>query len=293
MAENMNIKVMYLNPIGSSAYDQVFADMIEQYKYPATCVDVVSMNPAGVPPDMNNLEYRSYESFIVNDTVKAARYASEHGYDAMVTGCFYDPALYDAREISGNTIIVAPCQASIVTALNIANNFSILIGKTKWENQMRQSVYEYGYRDKLASFQPIDMRVAEFHQDPALTCSRLQTAAVEAVQVHKAEAIILGCTLEIGFYRELQDYLNGPEAFPGAGIPVIDPSIAAFKAAENAALLKKYGWKNSRYGSMQPPPEDELRAFNLFREDYEFGNVIHVPAEPAKNALCWNPSTPG
>ena len=52
-----------------------------------------------------------------------------------------------------------------------------------------------------------------------------------AVQVHKAEAIILGCTLEIGFYRELQDYLNGPEAFPGAGIPVIDPSIAAFKAA--------------------------------------------------------------
>ena len=278
MSSDMNIKVMYLNPVGNSAYDRVFADMIEQYKYPATSADVVSMNPAGVPHDMNNLEYRSYESFIVNDTVKAARYASEQDYDAMVIGCFYDPALHDAREISGNTIIVAPCQASIVTALNIANNFSILIGKTKWENQMRQSVYEYGYRDKLASFQPIDMRVAEFHEDPARTRKRLQAAAVEAVQVHKAESIILGCTLEIGFYRELQDYLKGPEAFPGASIPVIDPSIAAFKAAENAALLKKYGWQNSRYGSMQPPPEDELRAFNLFREDYEFGNVIRVPA---------------
>ena len=158
MPNDMNIKVLYLNPVGNGAYDRVFADMIEQYKYPATCADVVSMNPAR-------------------------------------------------------------------------------------------------------------------------TRSRLQIAAVEAVQVHKAESIILDCTLEIGFYRELQDYLNGPEAFPGAGIPVIDPSIAAFKAAENAALLKKYGWKNSRYGSMQPPPEDELRAFNLFREDYEFGNVIHVPAE--------------
>ena len=188
---------------------------------------------------MNNLEYRSYESFIINETVKAARYASDHDYDAMVIGCFYDPALHDAREISGNTIIIAPCQASIVTALNIANNFSILIGKTKWENQMRQSVYEYGYRDKLASFQPVDMRVAEFHKDPARTRKRLQAAAVEAVQVHKAESIILGCTLEIGFYRELQDYLNGPEAFPGAGIPVIDPSIAAFKAAENAAFIEE------------------------------------------------------
>ncbi len=30
---------------------------------------------------------------------------------------------------------------------------------------------------------------------------------------------------------------------------------------------------------MQPPPEDELRVFNLFREDYEFVNVIHVPAD--------------
>ena len=278
MSNDMNIKVMYLNPIGSSAYDRVFADMIGQYKYPSTSADVVSMDPASVPPGMDNLEYRSYESFIVNDTVKAARHASEHGYDAMVIGCFYDPALYDAREISGNTIVVAPCQASIVTALNIANSFSIIIGKTKWETQMRQTVYEYGYGDKLASFQAIDLRVAEFHKDPDETRKRLQAAAIEAVRVHNAEAIILGCTLEIGFYRELQDYLNGPEAFPGAGIPVIDPSIAAFKAAENAALLNNCGWKNSRFGSMQPPPEGELRAFNLFQRDYKFGNVINVPA---------------
>ena len=278
MANNMNIKVMYLNPIGSSAYDRTFADMIEEYKYPATCADVASMNPDSVPSAMNNLEYRSYESFIVNDTVKAARYASEHDYDAMVIGCFYDPALHDAQEISGNTIIVAPCQASIVTALTIANNFSIIIGKTKWETQMRQTVYDYGYRDKLASFQPVDMRVEEFHKDPERTRRRLQAAAVEAVQVHKAESIILGCTLEIGFYKELQEFLNGPEGFPGAGIPVIDPSVAAFKAAENAALLKQYGWTNSRQWGMQPPPEDELKAFKLFQQDYKFGNVIHVPA---------------
>ena len=278
MANDMNIKVMYLNPIGSSAYDRTFADMIEEYKYPATCADIASMNPGSVPPDMNNLEYRSYESFIVNDTVKAARYASEHDYDAMVIGCFYDPALHDAREISGNTIIVAPCQASIVTALTIANNFSIIIGKTKWETQMRQTVYDYGYKDKLASFQPVDMRVDEFHKDPDRTRKRLQAAAVEAVQVHKAESIILGCTLEIGFYRELQEFLNGPEGFPGAAIPVIDPSVAAFKAAENAALLKQYGWTNSRHWGMQPPPEEELKAFKLFQQDYKFGNVIRVPA---------------
>lgn len=275
---DMNVKVMYLNPIGNSDYDQMFADMIQEYKYPATSADVTSLNPGSVPPRMSNLEYRTYESFIVNDTVKAARYVSQHDYDAMVIGCFYDPALLDAREISGNTIIIAPCQASITTAINLANSFSIIIGEAKWEDQMRQTVYEYGYKDKLASFQSVGLRVEDFHKDPAESRKRLERAAEEAVLSHKAESIILGCTLEIGFYKELQEYLNGLEACRNGRIPVIDASIASFKAAENAALLKKYGWKNSRVWGMQPPPEDELNKFEMFSDDYSFGNVIHVPA---------------
>ena len=29
-------RVMYLNPVGTAAYDQVFADMAQRYKYPGT-----------------------------------------------------------------------------------------------------------------------------------------------------------------------------------------------------------------------------------------------------------------
>ena len=275
MTINLNIKVMYLNPVADSAFDQTFADMVADYKYPATAADVTSLNPENVPPGMNNLEYRTYESFIINDTVKAARYVSNHHYDAMVIGCFYDPALHDAREIAGNTIIVAPCQAAIVTALNLANNFSILIGQTKWDDQMRQTVHDYGYKDKLASFQAVGMRVEQFHKDPAVTREKLQEAALEAVLVHKAESIILGCTLEIGFFRELQRFLN---AELSANIPVIDAAIASFKAAENAALQKQFGWRNSRIWGMEPPPESELKKFDIMQRDYRFGNVIHVPA---------------
>ena len=275
MAINMNIKVMYLNPVSDSSDDQVFADMVAEYKYPGTAAAVASLNPRTVPATMNHLEYRAYESLIVSDTVKAARQASKHGYDALVIGCFYDPALHDAREICGDTIVVAPCQASIVTALNLANNFSILIGRTKWEDQMRQTVYDYGYRDQLASFQAVDLGVQDFHKDPAVTEQKLQQAALEAVTVHKAQAIILGCTMEIGFYRKLQQFLR---AELGAHVPVIDPAIAAFKAAENAALQKQFGWRNSRIWGMQAPPEDELKQFNIFQQNYEFGNIILIPA---------------
>ena len=276
MSMDTSIKVMYLNPVGTSVYDKTFAQMVSTYKYPATAVDVVSLNPATVPPKMTNLEYRAYEALIVADTVKAVRQASRENYDAVVIGCFYDPALADAREISGETIVVAPCQASTGVALNIANNFGIIIGEEKWADQMREAVYAYGYKDKLATFQSVGLRVEDFHKDVDLTTQLILDAAIRAVDEFKAESIILGCTLEVGFFQKLYELLIETFLTP---IPVIDCSIAAFKAAENAALLRQIGWTNSRIWGMQHPPEGELTQFDIFQDEYKFGNIIHVPAD--------------
>ncbi|MCY4156933.1 MAG: aspartate/glutamate racemase family protein [Gammaproteobacteria bacterium] len=277
MPLNTNIKIMYLNPAGYSSDDQIFAEMARAYKYPGTAADIVSFNPATVPPKMTDLEFRSYEALTIADTVKAARQASKEGYDAMVIGCFYDPALADAREISGDTIVVAPCQASIMQAMTIANNFSIIIGEDKWRDQMRDTVYRYGYRDKLASFESVGLRVEEFHTDPERAIALMKEAGRRALTRSHAEAIILGCTMEIGFYRELQQFLT--EESGGRNVPVIDCSIAALKAAEDAALRKRIGWTNSRVWGMRPPPEAELARFDIFQDDYRFGNIIRVPAD--------------
>lgn len=268
-----DIKVMYLNPLGTDAYDRTFAEMVRDYKYPRTTVHVTSFSGAAVSPRMTNLEYRAYESCILNETVRAARYCAVHGFDALVIGCFYDPALLAAREVSGETVVVGPCQASVAAALNLANNFSIVIGQWKWEDQMRQSVCEYGFGDRLVSFEAVGLRVEEFHSDRERTRERLQSAAEFAVTERRAESIILGCTLEIGFFRELQESLAERA---GANVPVIDASIAAFKAAEHAALQKRLGWTNSRVWGMAPPPEEELAAFGVLQEDIEFGNSLIV-----------------
>ena len=277
MSLGTDIKIMYLNPVGESSDDRMFADMAREYKYPGTSVDVVSLNPATAPPKMTNLEFRSYEALVVADIVKAARQASRDGYDAMAIGCFYDPALADAREISGDTMVVAPCEASIMQATTIANNFSIIIGEDKWADQMGDTVRNYGYGEKLASFESVGLRVEEFQADPERTASLMQDAGRRAYTEHHAESIILGCTMEIGFYKSLQRFLT--EEAGGLNVPVIDCSIAALKAAENAALRKQIGWTNSRVWGMQPPPEDELAKFDIYQDDYQFGNLIHVPAE--------------
>lgn len=84
------------------------------------------------------------------DLIKAVRQAATENFDALVIGCFYDTALYDAREISGDMIVIAPCHSSIEIALTVSNQFSVIIGKQKWMNQIKKSITEYGYSEKLA-----------------------------------------------------------------------------------------------------------------------------------------------
>lgn len=264
------IKVMFLSPVASDDYDRFMADTIEEHKYPGTEAHVTSLDKAIGP--ITNLEYRTYEAIVTADIVRATHQASSEGFDALVIGCFYDTALHDAREISGDMIVVAPCHASIEVALTLANNFSIIVGQRKWVNQMSNTVREYGYGEKLMSFRHVDMNVVEFQQDHACTRERLIAAGQKAIDEDYAESLILGCTLETGFYKEMEAAL---------GVPVIDPSIAAFKAAEHAALLTQYcGWKPSRKWGSEAPPPQEVAEFGLFHRPYEFGNRITVPGLP-------------
>ena len=72
-----------------------------------------------------------------------------------------------------------------------------------------------------------------------MTERRITATGKKAVEEDYAEALILGCTLEIGFHDRLA---RAP------GVPVIDPSIAALKCAEYAADL----WRTCRLET-EPP----------------------------------------
>ena len=260
------VKIMYLNPVGFDAYDSFFAAMIKDNKQPNSEVHVTSL-PATVGL-MDNLEYRTYNALIASDLIKATRQASEEGFDALIIGCFYDPYLLDAREISGDMIVIGPCQSSIEIALKLSNMFSVIIGQKKWEHEMYSTIKEYGYGAHLASFRDVCMTVPEFQEDHKITEQKLMEATELAIEKDGAESIILGCTLEFGFFEKIQKRFN---------VPVIDPSLAALKQAEQAANLKnQFGWKPSRKWSSQAPPEADIKKFGLFNQPYKFGNRIIV-----------------
>lgn len=257
------VKILWINPIGLSGYDQPMADLIAQIKEPRTTVELVSLAMDASP---DNLEYRTFEALIVRETVELARHAAKNDFDGVVIGCFYDPALLEAREISGDAVVIAPCEASVQVATRLSNRFSIIVGQSFWIEQMTARVRQYGLENKLASMRSIDCSVCRLQIDPTKTKQMIKNAARRAIDEDGAEAIILGCTMEFGLFRELQDML---------GVPVIDPVFASFKACEFSAGLKKaYGWKPSRIGSCQPPSEADIKRFSLFTRTPPIGNRV-------------------
>ena len=263
--QDIAVTVRWLNPIGCPTFDAPIAELLHRIKQPSTQVEVVSFD---MTPSPTHLEYRAYEALTYERSVHIARDCARAGVDALVLGCFYDPALEDAREISGETLVVAPCQASLQVVEHLANRFSIIVGRTKWIEQMRARVQGYGAGARLASLRPLGMGVDEFQRDHALTRRKIIEQAHRAVEEDGAEAVILGCTIEFGFFEEVQREV---------GVPVIDPVVAAFKVAEAMAGMKRrFGWRPSRVGSCEPPPEAEIERFGLFRDPAPIGNRVRA-----------------
>lgn len=243
-------KVLFLNPVGTPVFDEVMLKYLSEHKDERTQVDVKSLEEGP-----HHLEYYSYDSLVSPEILREAIKAERNGYDAFIIGCFYDPALREAREVT-RIVVTGPGESSIFLASLLGNKFSIIVGRRKWIPLMEENVIKYGMRDKLTSFKHIGLGVHDLHKDEEETKRRTVQAAKEAID-EGAEVIILGCTVFFGFYRELQSTL---------GVPVIDPVIAALKVAEMKVDIKrKFGWSYSRIGLYEMPPLNEIQEWNLFK----------------------------
>ncbi len=269
MPPNDPLRIIYLSPVATSESDQDFADMAARYKNPSSEVHVVSLTEEDGA--FSHVEYRSYQGVMTRGILRVTREAARDGFDALAIGCFYDTALEDARELSGEMVVVAPCHASIEIASSLSNTFGIVVGRRKWVPQMRATIRGYGYIDRLTGFYEAGLGVNDFQKDRVRTLDRLLAAGRKAIEGDHAESLILGCTDEAGFFEAMEGEL---------GVPVIDPFVAALKRAEYGASLKRsVGWVPSRKWGSQAPPEEELRRFGGLDGPSAIGNRIVLLAD--------------
>ena len=108
---------------------------------------------------------------------------------------------------------------------------------------MRNNAIRYGFGPERVIFRSLDIGVHEFQSDLGRTKEALSLAAHEAVRRDRVETIILGCTAQYGFYKELQKEL---------GIPVLDVAIAALKRVTEEPHIESVGAAVSESGEVSP-----------------------------------------
>lgn len=241
-------RILWINPVGTAVFDIPMRELLQQVKRSDTTVEVISLKRG--PP---HVEYHYYESLVLTDLLHEIQRAESEGFDAAVIGCFYDPGLREAREITERMVVTAPAESAMLLACSLGHKFSIVVGREKWIPKMEENVIRYGLRDRLASFKSVGLRVHDFQANPEVTKRRLRAAAREALQEDRAEVVILGCTAEYGFFRELQAEL---------GVPVLDAVVAPFKYAEYLVELRRSAaWSHSKIGGYESPPRGEIEAW--------------------------------
>lgn len=156
-------------------------------------------------------------------------------YDGFVVGCFGDPGLRAAREITDKPI-VGPAETTLHVASMLADSFAIVVPLRSTVKLVSDVVRDYGYRDRVTSIVPIEMPVLELAKRKEEAVDNIVKKIEEGVLTRDAEALILGC-MSMGF--SLLDDLLGNRL----GIPVLNPVKISLKMLE---MLVKLGLKQSR-----------------------------------------------
>lgn len=241
------LKILFINPVGTDAFDKHTSKAINEIKRSDVKAKVVHLKRGPV-----HLEYHYYEHINMEEALKWVKWAEKEGYNAAIIGCFYDPGLREARELV-SIPVVGVAEATMHVAATLGHKFSIIVGRRKHVPKMEDNVHLYGLEKKLASFRILNFTVPMMIKEPEKLKAAILKEAKKAVDEDGAEVIVLGCTGESGFMKELMAKIKAP---------VLDPVVVSWKYAEMLAdLHQKMGLSHCKLFGYESPPKEEGYAF--------------------------------
>lgn len=240
------MKICYIDPVGDSSWVENIRAYLSRYAAPGTEVAVRALR-RGLP---EHLTYCAYEAMIGPDLLHAVKQAEQEGFDGCIIGCFYDPFLTAAREVCSRMVVTAPAEAALHLGATLGDTFSTIVVGRKSVPEMRSYARALGFGERQASFRALDIDVLELQEDPGRTEARLRGEIAKAIAEDGAESILLGCTMQLGFFEQAQEEF---------GVPVIDAMVAPLKYAEFLCECRRAaGWYFSKIGRYAAPDADEL-----------------------------------
>lgn len=242
-------RILYIDPVGDDSWLAPIRSYLEKFAAPDTHLDVRCLRK-GLP---EHLTYHTYEAMVGPDLLHAVRRAEQDGYDACIIGCYYDPFLTEARELCTTMVVTAPAEAALHLGMTLGDTCTTIVVGRKCIPEMRRYAGHLGYGGRMASFRAIDIDVLDLQEQPGITEDRIRDEVRKAIAEDGAECILLGCTMQLGFFQQLQEEFH---------VPVIDAMIAPLKYAEFLCECRRAaGWYFSKAGLYAGPDPSELQAW--------------------------------
>ncbi|NMM78116.1 hypothetical protein B2J89_15670 [Acidovorax sp. SRB_24] len=178
--------------------------------------------------------------------------AEAAGYDAFALGCFFDPALREARSLV-DIPVVSLSETSMLTACSLGRRFAV-VSLNDFQSQLTEDLaYQYGLTQRLAGI--VTMA-------PAVSLFELETnsASVKARFLQACrEAVALGAEVVIPGDGVLNAFLVREKVLHVDGVVVMDPLGVLFHHAAYFAQLRCHtGLSVSRRQFFARPPSQFL-----------------------------------
>ncbi|GGG72795.1 hydantoin racemase [Salipiger pallidus] len=157
----------------------------------------------------------------------AADWSDKH--DAVLIGCFSDPAVDALTEIAGIPVI-GPGEAGMLAAVQLGERFSVL-SSDPTPKGLRRRIRGIGIEGSFVSEITVGGSVADLNRDPDTHLPAIVERAQSCV-AQGADVLVLGC-FALSFIPGLPERLT-----QAVGVPVVNPVIAGLKAAEAAVLYR-------------------------------------------------------
>jgi allantoin racemase len=138
-------------------------------------------------------------------------------FDGAIVGCFGDPGLFAARELT-DAPVVGIAEASFLTAMTLGRKFSVLTTLDRGAPTILDLVRVHGVESRCASVRATELTVLEAHGDADAAADALEREGRLALELDKAEVLCLGCGGMVGLRERLESNLSIPvvEAVPAA-----------------------------------------------------------------------------
>jgi Asp/Glu/hydantoin racemase len=216
----MGKRVLVINPNSSTYMTAAMDRSLDRMRYPGG-PEINCVTLAEGPPGIET--YRQSDAVTVPLCALIER--ERDNYDAFVVGCFGDPGVVAARELSGKPVI-GLCEAGVSAAINIAETYGIVTNMPGDASGEIRLLRAQGLEARLVGIEAIGIPVTGLVDTPEVRGALV--AAARRLGERGAQGVVLGCAGMSAFAPQIREE---------TGLWVVDPVIAAAGMAFSAMAL--------------------------------------------------------